>query len=63
MLLFLHEKNDLGIHTEMFSEGVVDLYNEGVVTNRRKTLHRDKMVANFLMERAASTTSWTTTRP
>jgi 4-hydroxybutyrate CoA-transferase len=49
VLLFLHEKNDLGIHTEMFSEGVVDLYNEGVITNARKTLHRDKMVANFLM--------------
>ena len=49
VLLFLHAKNDLGIHTEMFSEGVVDLYNEGVVTNARKTLHRDKMVANFLM--------------
>jgi len=49
VLLFLHEKNDLGIHTEMFSEGVVDLYNEGVVTNARKQLHRDKMVANFLM--------------
>ena len=37
VLLFLHEKNDLGIHTEMFSEGVVDLYNEGVITNRNKT--------------------------
>ena len=49
VLLFLHEKNDLGIHTEMFSEGVVDLYDEGVITNARKTLHRDKMVANFLM--------------
>jgi 4-hydroxybutyrate CoA-transferase len=49
VLMFLHEKNDLGIHTEMFSEGVVDLYNEGVITNSRKTLHRDKMVANFLM--------------
>ncbi len=49
VLLFLHEKNDLGIHSEMFSEGVVDLYNEGVITNRRKTIHRDKMVANFLM--------------
>ena len=47
--MFLHEKNDLGIHTEMFSEGVVDLYNEGVITNRCKTLHKDKMVANFLM--------------
>jgi 4-hydroxybutyrate CoA-transferase len=49
VLLFLHQKNDLGIHTEMFSEGVVDLYNEGVVTNRRKNLHRDKMTATFLM--------------
>ncbi len=49
VLSFLHHKNDLGIHTEMFSEGVVDLYNEGVVTNRRKNLHRDKMVATFLM--------------
>ena len=49
MLLFLHEKNDLGIHTEMFSEGVVDLYDEGVITNARKRLHRDKMVASFLM--------------
>jgi 4-hydroxybutyrate CoA-transferase len=49
VLLFLHEKNDLGIHSEMFSEGVVDLYDEGVITNRCKTLNRDKMVANFLM--------------
>ena len=49
VLLFLHEKNDLGIHTEMFSEGVVDLSNEGVVTNARKNIHRDKMVATFLM--------------
>ena len=49
VLLFLHEKNDLGIHTEMFSEGVVDLYDEGVITNARKRLHRDKMVASFLM--------------
>jgi len=49
VLLFLHQKNDLGIHSEMFSEGVVDLYNEGVVTNRNKTINRDKMVATFLM--------------
>ncbi len=49
VLLFLGEKNDLGIHTEMFSEGVVDLYDRGVITNRRKQLQRDKMVANFLM--------------
>jgi 4-hydroxybutyrate CoA-transferase len=49
VLMFLHEKNDLGIHSEMFSEGVVDLYNEGVITNRRKSINRDKMTATFLM--------------
>jgi 4-hydroxybutyrate CoA-transferase len=49
VLLFLHDKNDLGIHSEMFSEGVVDLYHEGVITNRNKTINRDKMVASFLM--------------
>jgi len=49
VLMFLHEKNELGIHSEMFSEGVVDLYSEGVITNSRKTINRDKMVANFLM--------------
>jgi len=49
VLAFLHEKNDLGIHSEMFSEGVVDLYNEGVITNRNKAINRDKMAATFLM--------------
>jgi len=49
VLLFLHEKNDLGIHSEMFSEGVVDLYNEGVITNKNKQINRDKMAATFLM--------------
>lgn len=49
VLLFLHQKNDLGIHSEMFSEGVVDLYNEGVITNAAKKYHPGKMVATFLM--------------
>lgn len=49
VLLFLHEKNDLGIHSEMFSESVVDLYYEGIITNRNKTINRDKMAATFLM--------------
>jgi 4-hydroxybutyrate CoA-transferase len=49
VLMFLHGKNDLGVHTEMFSDGAVDLYNEGVITNARKSLNRDKMVACFLM--------------
>ena len=33
----------------MFSEGVVDLYNEGVITNHNKAVNRDKMTATFLM--------------
>lgn len=49
VLMFLKHKRDLGIHTEMFSDGVVDLYEAGVVTNQAKTLHRGKMVATFLM--------------
>ena len=48
-LTFLHDKNDLGIHTEMFSDGVVDLYHEGVITNARKSIHSHKLVATFLM--------------
>ena len=49
VLAFLHEKKDLGIHSEMFSEGVVDLYNEGVITNANKAVNTGKMTATFLM--------------
>ncbi|MDR1237060.1 MAG: hypothetical protein LBK28_02345 [Propionibacteriaceae bacterium] len=40
---------DLGIHSEMFSDGVVDLFEQGVVNNAKKTLHKGKFVATFLM--------------
>ena len=49
VLMFLKDKKDLGIHSEMFSDGVVDLAEAGVVTNRRKTLHPGKSVVTFLM--------------
>lgn len=49
VLLFLKEKNDLGIHTEMFSDGVVELVEAGVITNKAKTLHPGKSVSTFLM--------------
>lgn len=49
VLLFLKDKRDLGIHSEMFSDGVVELVEAGVITNRAKTLHPGKFVANFLM--------------
>jgi len=40
---------DLGIHSEMFSDGVVDLIERGVVTNARKTVHPGQCVCTFLM--------------
>ena len=39
----------MGLHTEMFIDGMVDLYEAGVVNNRKKTLHPGKMVATFAM--------------
>ena len=49
VLMFLKGKHDLGIHSEMFSDGVVDLVDAGVITNKRKTCNNGKFVANFLM--------------
>ena len=49
VLLFLKHKKDLGIHSEMFSDGVVDLYQKGVITGANKRLDKGKMVAAFLM--------------
>lgn len=47
--LGLMTKKDLGIHTEMLTDSMVDLYEAGVITNRRKTLHPGKMVATFAL--------------
>jgi 4-hydroxybutyrate CoA-transferase len=49
VLLFLKDKKDLGIHSEMISDGVVELVNRGVITNKAKTLHPGKIVVTFLM--------------
>lgn len=40
---------DLGLHTEMFSDGVIELVERGVITNARKTLHPGKIVAGFVL--------------
>jgi 4-hydroxybutyrate CoA-transferase len=49
VLLFLTDKKDLGIHSEMFSDGVVVLAEAGVITNRKKTINTGKFMATFLM--------------
>jgi 4-hydroxybutyrate CoA-transferase len=49
VLNFLHHKRDLGIHTELFSDSVIDLVEAGVITNARKTLHPGKIIAGFML--------------
>jgi acyl-CoA hydrolase len=44
----LHDKQDLGIHTEMFSDGVIDLVEAGVITNRLKKVHPGRIVTSFV---------------
>ncbi len=45
----LKDRQDLGIHTELFSDGIIDLVNLGVVNGEKKTLHPGKIVAGFLL--------------
>jgi len=49
VLLFLKEKRHLGIHTEMFSDGVVELFESGVITGEAKTLHKGKIISSFVL--------------
>ena len=49
VLKHLAGKKDLGIHSEMFSDGVVKLVEEGIVTNEKKTLHPGKIISSFVL--------------
>lgn len=49
VLRYLREHNDLGIHTEMFSDGVVELVERGVITCKAKNLHPGKLISSFVM--------------
>ena len=49
VLKFLFDKKDLGVHTELFSDGVINLFEAGVLTNTKKTLHPGKIVAGFVI--------------
>lgn len=48
MLSQLHDKHDLGIHSEMFSDGIVELVEAGVITGARKEIDTGKIVACFV---------------
>lgn len=49
VLRCLHNHKDLGVHTEMFSDGMIDLVEKDVVTNRYKTIHPHKSVTAFAL--------------
>lgn len=49
VLKFLGDKRDLGVHSEMFADGIIELVERGIVTNSRKTLHPGKMIAGFVL--------------
>ncbi|MDP7591776.1 MAG: GNAT family N-acetyltransferase [Litorilituus sp.] len=47
VLRYLANHKDLGIHSEMISDGVIDLMLEGVINNRKKTYHKGKAIVTF----------------
>jgi len=49
VLNYLQDKRDLGIHTELFSDGVVELVQQGIITNEKKNIHRGKISAGFIL--------------
>jgi acyl-CoA hydrolase len=49
VLSLLKDRKDLGVHTEMVSDGVMEAVEAGVLTNARKTLHPGKVIATFAL--------------
>jgi acyl-CoA hydrolase/GNAT superfamily N-acetyltransferase len=49
VLLQLADHKDLGVHTEMVGDGIVELIERGVVTGARKSLHRGKVITSFAL--------------
>jgi len=46
---FLKDKKDLGVHTEMFGDWIIDLIDSGAITCSKKSINRGKIVASFAM--------------
>jgi acyl-CoA hydrolase len=49
VLTCLEDKHDLGIHTEMVGDSAIDLMEAGIINGERKSLHRSKAVAAFVL--------------
>lgn len=48
-LQYIKDRRDLGIHSDVITDGVMGLIEAGVVTGRRKTLHRDRVVTSYCL--------------
>jgi len=48
-LRYLKDRRDLGVHSDVITDGVVDLVEAGVVTGRKKSRHRDRIVASYCL--------------
>jgi acyl-CoA hydrolase len=49
VLQSLHNHKDLGVHTEMFSDGVIDLFERDIINNKFKVIHPNKTVTGFAL--------------
>jgi acetyl-CoA hydrolase len=49
VLRFLNDKKDLAVHSELFSDGIIDLVEAGVITGARKAIHPGKIIAGFML--------------
>ncbi|MFO7525206.1 MAG: acetyl-CoA hydrolase/transferase C-terminal domain-containing protein [Ignavibacteriaceae bacterium] len=49
VMKYLTNKKDLGIHTEMFSDGIIELVERGIINGEKKTLHPGKIIAGFVL--------------
>jgi len=49
VMLFLDGKKDLGIHSEMISDGTLELFGKGVINNSKKSENRGKIIVTFIM--------------
>lgn len=49
VLRFLRNKKDLGVHSELVSDGIIDLVEAGVITGARKSIHPGKIIAGFML--------------
>jgi len=49
VLAMLRDRKDLGVHTEMFSDGIIDLIQSGAINNERKTIHPHKVISGFVL--------------